>query len=500
MTSDQPDLQGLGHFLRERRTALQLTQTQLGDRLGWSQERVSILENGKYGVPSLHALIRIAEAVQVPLNDVIGATGYTGMMQSSPTPGTPSADLTLRYALQQLLAIDALTLRDALNQASDLMVQAMGADKIDAFVYESSSESLIAMGTSNTPMGRRQHELGLHREPLANGGPTVTVYRTGESYYTPHADQDPEMIRGVVEGLGVRSFVAVPLRPNGHVMGVLVAESAHPDRFNEEERQFFDAAARWVAMVAQRTELSESLTRVAVQDARRLAAEELVTLLAHDLGNALTPIQGRLDMLVRRCSREGRDRDLDDVDAIAHHLQQLHRMVTELLDVARIDAGIFALLPQMTDLVAVTEDVASTFQPTHPTLSLRLPDELAVRADPGRIRQAIQNLVSNAVTHSSDGAPITIGAGIEQRDGGTWAVVSVHDEGPGIPRQQLPHLFTRFAPGPGSPGLGIGLYLAHQIAEAHGGTLTVDSAPGHGSSFWLSLPLASETRPRHPAD
>jgi signal transduction histidine kinase len=324
------------------------------------------------------------------------------------------------------------------------------------------------------------------------------VYQTGQSYYTPQADQDPQMVRGVVEALGVRSYLAVPLRPNGQVIGVLAAESAHPDRFNEEERQFFEAAARWVALVAQRAQLSESLTQVAVQDARRLAAEELVTLLAHDLGNALTPIQGRLDMLVRRFAREGRERDRGDVDAVGHTLRRLHRMVTELLDVARIDAGIFAVSPQMVDLVAVTEEVVGTFQAAHPAITLRLPDELPVQADPGRIAQAIQNLVSNAVTHSPDGAPIVIGAGIEQRDDGVWAVVSVHDDGSGIPREQLSHLFTRFAAGPDSPGLGIGLYLAHQITEAHGGTLTVESAPGKGSSFWLSLPLSQETAAPHP--
>jgi signal transduction histidine kinase len=175
-------------------------------------------------------------------------------------------------------------------------------------------------------------------------------------------------------------------------------------------------------------------------------------------------------------------------------------MVTELLDVARIDAGIFAVSPQMIDLVNLTEEVAASFQPMHPTITLRLPDELPVQADPGRIAQVIQNLVSNAVHHSPDSAPIVIGAGIERRDDGTWAVVSLHDEGPGIPHEQLPQLFTRFAAGPHSPGLGIGLYLARQITEAHGGTLSVESAPGKGSSFWLSLPLSPEVAPPRGVD
>jgi len=114
-----------------------------------------------------------------------------------------------------------------------------------------------------------------------------------------------------------------------------------------------------------------------------------------------------------------------------------------------------------------------------------------VQADPDRITQALEYLILNAISHTPDGLPIVIGAGTEERDDGTWAVVSVHDEGSGITRELMPRLFTRFAAGPKSEGLGLGLYLARSIAEAHGGTLTVDSAPGKGSSFWLSLPHAS---------
>jgi signal transduction histidine kinase len=85
--------------------------------------------------------------------------------------------------------------------------------------------------------------------------------------------------------------------------------------------------------------------------------------------------------------------------------------------------------------------------------------------------------------------PIVIDVASEKRDDGKWAIIDVCDEGPGISPELMPRLFTRFASGPGSTGLGLGLYLARSIAEAHGGTLTASSAPGQGTTFKLSLPL-----------
>jgi two-component system, OmpR family, sensor kinase len=467
-----------------------LTQTQLADRLGWVQERISVIENGKYGMPSLQALVRLTEVLEVPFGELLDAAGYPEAAASFSRDGTRPAAIASQYALQRLLSIDATTLSVALNEASDLLTQTMGADKVDAFIYDASNESLVALGTSNTPMGRRQHQLGLDREPLANGGRTVEVYQSGRSYYTPHADEDPGMPTGVVQALGVRSFFAVPLRSNSEVIGVLAAESAQPDRFSEEECQFFEAAARWVAMLAHRAELTESLTQAAADDARRLAAEELVTLLAHDLGNALTPMKGRLELLTRRFGREGRERDLKDAEDITRSVRRLQRMVTELLDVARIDQGLFALAPQTVDLVALVDEVVGELRSATKEIEVRLPDELSVQADPVKINQALENLVSNAISHAPDGVPIVIGAGTEKREDGTWAVVSVHDEGPGISPEVMPQLFTRFAAGPDSNGLGLGLYLARSITEAHGGTLNAESAAGKGTSFWLSLPLA----------
>jgi two-component system, OmpR family, sensor kinase len=484
-----PSLDALGRFIRERRSSLRLTQAQLGERLGWAQERISVLENGKYGLPSVPALIHLANGLDIPFSELLAAAGYPEAVTFRGHGEEVTSLAALGYALQQLLAIDARSVEDALNRSSDLLVRAMGADKIDAFLFSEATDSLVAIGTSNTEMGRRQHELGLDREPLANGGRTVEVYQSGTPYYTPHADQDPGMVPGVVNRLGVRSYLAVPLRPDGEVTGVLAAASSEPDRFSDDERQFFAAVARWVALIARRAELTAELTRVAVADAQRLAAEEMVTVLAHDLGNVLSPIKGRLDVVRRRLVRDDRTDDLDDIELASRSVHRLERMAGELLDVARIEKGLFSLSIEMVDLVGLVDEVVAEYRPMRESITVRLPERLRIQADPIRIAQVLNNLLTNAVTHTSPTVPIQVRVGTEDQDGRRWAVVHVHDQGPGIPGAAVEGLFGRFVSGSRSSGLGMGLYLARQIAEAHGGALTAQSAPGRGTSFRLELPL-----------
>src|SRR5215204_2556737 len=106
----------------------------------------------------------------------------------------------LLETLQHLLAIQSPDLRPALDEASTLVNAALRADKVDVFLYEAERESLVAMGTSDTEVGHRQHAIGMDRQPIANDGPTVRVFQTGEPYLTGQADRDPCQLRGMVEG------------------------------------------------------------------------------------------------------------------------------------------------------------------------------------------------------------------------------------------------------------------------------------------------------------
>ena len=403
----------------------------------------------------------------------------------------PHEQRLLLTTLQQLLAIEANQIQSALNRASTLISEATNADKVDAFILDPTVATLAAIGTSDTPMAREQKRLGLDRLPIANGGRVVEAFQTGESYCTGRADLDPGVLQGFKNGLGIRSMAMVALDVNGERRGVLHVASKTPDLFDESDMVFFEAAAHWLGVIAHRAELSERVAQDAEEQARHIVAEELVTTLAHDLRNYLTPIRGHLQLLRHRARRDNRASDVRASDAALDGVRRLNSLISDLLDVARLEQGIFQTTFEPIDLSLLIEEASEVFRGFGPTLHLRLPEELVVDGDRGRIRQALDNLIANAFKHSPKGVPVTVELEAETREDGEWAVIIVRDEGPGIDPRLLPRLFTKFGRANSSQGLGLGLYLARGIAEAHGGSLIVETAAGKGSSFKLSLPIHS---------
>src|SRR3954471_4246575 len=144
----------------------------------------------------------------------------------------------LLHTLQQLLGIQTPELRSALNQASSLVAEALDADKVDVFLHEPESDTLVAMGTSDTEMGREQHRAGLNRQAIANDGPSTAVFLSGTPYRSGAADQDPTQLPGMVRRLRVRSEMNVSLDVNGQRRGVLQADSHQPDFFTERDLDF----------------------------------------------------------------------------------------------------------------------------------------------------------------------------------------------------------------------------------------------------------------------
>lgn len=392
--------------------------------------------------------------------------------------------------LEGLLAIQATDSKRALTQASQLVVETLKADKVDVFLYEPTVDTLVAAGTSDTPMGRRQIALGLNLLPVSNGGKTVDVFQTGEPYFSGHVEQDADELRGIKYGLGIRSAMAVPLDVDGIRRGAVQVDSAQPEWFAVEDLDFLGAVARWIGLVLHRAELVERITQEVSANARRAAADELVMILAHDLRGPLTALKGRVFMTKMRAEREGHQAYQVDVNAMLGAVDRLERMINDLLDTARLDQGIFTVMPEVVDLAALARETASILQTREGEIEVQTPDELCVEVDIQRIRQVLENLLTNARKHSLDGVPVSLDVRSETRDDGPWAIVTVSDTGPGIPPERLPTLFTRFSAGRGSKGLGLGLYLARGIAEAHGGTLTVDSKPGNGAAFRLAFPVS----------
>ncbi len=256
----------------------------------------------------------------------------------------------LLETLEQLLAIRATDVKGALDASSRLVAEALRADKVDAFFYDPSGHVLVATSTSDTPMGRLQHELGLNRLLLADKGRTVEVYQTGAPYRTGRADQDPGELASMAQDLGARSIMVVPFEVDDERRGVLQVDAAQIDLFSVEDQRFLEAVARWVGMVVQRAELAEQVAREAAAQARRVAAEELVDVLAHDLRVPLTPLRGHLDMIRKQAEHADQHAILHNAIAAGAALHRLNRMIADLLDTGRLQGDLFHLDARPVDL------------------------------------------------------------------------------------------------------------------------------------------------------
>src|SRR5688572_28124969 len=184
----------------------------------------------------------------------------------------------LLETLERLLGIHAPELHPALDQASSLVAEALNADKVDIFLHEPESDTLVAMGTSDTEMGHEQHRAGLNRQPIANNGPSVAVFETGRPYLSGAVDQDPAQLVGMVRRLGVRSEMDVALNVNGQRRGILQAASGESDFFSERDLYFLTAVSGWIGVMTHRAELFAAHERDVFERGRQQAGDELARL------------------------------------------------------------------------------------------------------------------------------------------------------------------------------------------------------------------------------
>jgi signal transduction histidine kinase len=396
-----------------------------------------------------------------------------------------ASEQRLLILLEQLLDLPAFDLRQTLTGAATAVAQWLDCDKADAFLIDPARDSLVAIGTSETPLGRRQKELGLDVVALSNKGRLVETFRTGKSYMTGHADQDPEELPGIVNDLEIRSEINVALDIFGTRRGVLSVVTRATDRFDQNDVRVLELISRWVGTLARHAELAEQRRAEERLLARTTAAEELITVLSHDIRNHLNPLAGRLALLQMKAHR-GQPIEASLIDSTFAAVGRIAGLTRSLLDLARLDQGLFQLEPAPVELCGLVREVRDALVTPDVDIQVQAPDELTIVADADRLRQAFENVLANGIRYSPSGKPLRVT--VEHEPVAGRAYVEVADQGPGIPPQLVSRLFDRFVSAPGSKGIGLGLYLAERIARAHGGSLQVTSQPGAGARFRFELP------------
>ncbi|MFL5427877.1 MAG: ATP-binding protein [Myxococcales bacterium] len=287
-------------------------------------------------------------------------------------------------------------------------------------------------------------------------------------------------------------FLGVPIVHDGRNVGNLYLSRAEgAAAFSEEDERVAELLAGYVGV-----SISNSRLYTHAVAATR-AREDLLATVSHDLKNPLSNILISAHLLRRQAPKS---EALAVVERIERAAERMTRLIGDLLDAAKIEAGVLRTAPRPENAASLVDSVVEMLGPIAADKSSELrsqgpPSPVAVLCERDLILRVLSNLVGNAIKFSPSGGSVFVVA--KERTG--QVQFSVKDSGPGIPDEHLPHIFDRYWQQKDNDrrGSGLGLYIAKGIVEAHGGRIWIETAPGQGTAIHFSLPIAEQSA--HPA-
>jgi PAS domain S-box-containing protein len=327
--------------------------------------------------------------------------------------------------------------------------------------------------------------------------PVVATLETGVAELIPdlteghHDVVAAEPAMRLFREMGVTSAMLVPLVARDRIIGAVGFYSiASHRRYDTEDLALAQELSSRAALAVDNARLYRE-----AQDALQ-ARDDVLAVVSHDLGNPLAAIRIGTTLLLRSLPPEERGRGgWQHLEGIRHSAEQMERLVNDLLEVKRIEAGHMALRTERYAVNTLATEVFELFQPIAAAKNVQLAVEtgapgLAVLCDPARTLQVFSNLVGNAIKFTPEGGLVKVRATAQ----GPEVLFAVSDTGPGISEEHLPHVFDRFwqAHRSNREGIGLGLAIVKGILQAHGGRIWVESGSGGGTTFFFTLANAGE--------
>jgi signal transduction histidine kinase len=325
------------------------------------------------------------------------------------------------------------------------------------------------------------------------------VAKTGQAAIVPDVATDPDYVALDPQ---TRSQLTVPLIRDELVLGVISVTRETQAPFLKKDLEFVRRLAEHAAVAVKNARLFEQA------NAANEAKTEFMSVASHELKIPMTSIKGYARLLEMGASGDLSEQQRDFLRVIISNVDRMDRLVSDLLDVSRIEAGRIRLTKEQLDLGEVVDEVMRTvetqFQTKQLTLTIDVPPQLPrVWADHGRLIQVMTNLLSNAYKYTPEGGRVQVsasspnGASAERR-----LVISVQDTGIGIHSDDRKQIFGKFFRSSDPqvqevPGTGLGLAITKSLVEMHGGELWFESAEGQGSTFSFSLPTMHPDAPAH---
>lgn len=388
------------------------------------------------------------------------------------------AEITVGWAVENTAAVAAL-LGIVVGEAPDQKLE---------IVYQTGYE------TEDLPAGMDDDLWPLDR------GIVARVMRTRQTDLTPDVNFDRDYIPSLRGGI---SQITLPMMSGGAVSALLVLETNHEPRFRLADLPFLQRLVEHSAIAIANAQLYAELTRA------NASKSEFVSFVAHELKNPLTSIKGYSDFLLGGMIGGLNDQQKSFLGTIRGAADRMNTIVSDLNDVTKLQTDNLRIDPAPTDVRTI---VMETLRPLQKqiddkgqTVIHALPDDLPrIHADENRIIQVLTNLVSNAYKYSPEGGTITIGAAPlpARRDRRGQELppalrIYVSDTGIGLSAEDQARLFTPYfrstnPDAQAQPGTGLGLTITRGIIARHGGEIGLESELGKGTTFWFTMPLATE--------
>ncbi|GAA2915247.1 sensor histidine kinase [Actinoplanes cyaneus] len=433
-----------------------------------------------------------ADGHEVPVEMTLTATdGPTGRVFHAFAHDITIARRAGRFAAAEAAVARGLAEAGSSTAAAARVVEALGVKMgwpVTELWVVDDDRQLLTCAARHVEPGRRLRDFAVDvLEPgVALPG---RVCAGGSPIWIPDLGTDTRSVRSrAAARIGLRVAIGVPLTTGRQVHGALCV---YGDRVEDPEDTLLGLLSGLAAQIGQYVERRRA-EELAIELAR--TKDEFLAMVTHELRNPLAAITGTASLLDDELDELPPDERRHCLQIITRNAERLSVMAEDLLDLARLESGHLAINPADTDLADIIRQAldAVAEQPgKNLTITARLPEHLELYADPSRLRQVADNLISNAIKYTPAGGTITVTAAADETgDTITWTVA---DTGIGIPAAERPRLFRRFyrastALDQRIPGTGLGLVIARTIVERHHGTITLSDHLGPGTTFTIELP------------
>jgi len=417
------------------------------------------------------------------------------------------AEMTALYEIGQEISaqvsleptLDLIVKRARALLKSDTSMLALREDQADEFAIRAQTGA----GSATLAGTRLREGQGLGGRVVASGKPLLVGDYVGEYTDSPFLE--------IIKQTSMKSFVAVPLKSDDEVIGVLYVMSAMPNKFQNEDVELLSALATQATISIKNAKLYQQVrehaeqleTRIGerTQQLRQLNQQlqlssrhksEFLANMSHELRTPMNAIIGFTKLVMRRSKEQLPQKQYDNLQKSLSSAEHLLTLINQILDLSKVEAGRLEVHPARFRLETMIEECVRTVEPMIKAEYVELSSNVAgdlpeLYSDRDKLKQIVLNLLSNAIKFTERGQ-IRLEAKSEKQ----WIAIDVADTGPGIPRDKFDFIFEEFRQIDGGAtrqrgGTGLGLSISRHLARLLGGDISVDSIVGEGSTFTIRV-------------